>query len=33
MPRKRNFELLARSGYAARGIVFLLVPGSRFFLE
>lgn len=27
MPRKPNFELLARSGYAARGIVFLLVAG------
>lgn len=27
MPRKHNFELLARSGYAARGIVFLLVAG------
>ena len=27
MPRKLNFELLARAGYAARGIVFLLVAG------
>lgn len=27
MPRQPNFELLARSGYAARGIVFLLVAG------
>jgi hypothetical protein len=27
MPRKPNFELLARSGYAARGIVFLFVAG------
>jgi hypothetical protein len=27
MPRKPDFELLARSGYAARGIVFLLVAG------
>lgn len=27
MSRKPNFELLARSGYAARGIVFLLVAG------
>ncbi|MBB3464284.1 hypothetical protein FHT92_004927 [Rhizobium sp. BK377] len=27
MPRKRNFALLGRSGYAARGIVFLLVAG------
>jgi hypothetical protein len=27
MPHKPNFELLARLGYAARGIVFLLVAG------
>ncbi len=27
MRRKPNFELLARSGYAARGVVFLLVAG------
>jgi hypothetical protein len=31
MPRQENFELLARFGYVARGVVFLLVAGLALF--